>query len=398
MSTSHAVTPTKVRTTRRKAPIVAAALVLVAGAIATYLYVSRRGKETTDDAQVEGHVAAVSARIPGQVKRVLVDNDQQVAAGDVLVELDDADVRARLAATRADLAAATAGLHAAESQLALTVKTADANLAVARGGVAQASAVSGSSRASIDQAAADLDAARSRAALARTERERSQRLFDTGASTRSELDTRTAAADQADAAVAQAEARLAIAQTSRSTSSGTVEAARGRLLAAQTGPEQIAAATAQVELARARVAQAEAAVTQAELNLGYTQIRAERAGVVARKNVEPGQMVSPERPLLALVDLDDVWVVANLKETQLASLRPGQRAEIEIDAYDTTLRGTVDSVQAGTGARFSLLPPDNATGNFTKVTQRVPVRIKLADHRGLTLRPGMSATVTVFVR
>jgi membrane fusion protein (multidrug efflux system) len=177
---------------------------------------------------------------------------------------------------------------------------------------------------------------------------------------------------------------------------GGLQSARGRLVAAQSGPQRLEAARAQVELASARVDQAQAALDQAELNLSYASIRAETAGVVSRRNVEPGQLVSPDRPLLAIVVLDDVWVVANFKEDQLAGLKPGQRAQIEVDAFpDRTLRGTVDSLAGGTGARFSLLPPDNASGNFTKVVQRVPVLIRLEAHPGLELRPGLSALATV---
>jgi membrane fusion protein (multidrug efflux system) len=368
----------------------------VAG-VAAYLYIASGGKESSDDAQVEGHVSSVAARIPGEVKRVLVRDNQHVRAGDVLVELDDADYAARLDAARADLAAAEAALSAAETQHALTRKQVDASLTVARGGVAQAAAVSGSTAAQIDQARAGLAAAGSRAELARLELGRAQRLLDTAAIPQSELDGRRATADQADAEVANARAMLASAEANRSNSSGTVLAARGRLASAQTAPEQIAAAQAQVDLARAKVAQARSAVRIAELDVGYTRIRAEIDGDVARSTVEPGQIVGPDRPLMALVGSHELWVVANLKETQLAHVRPGQRVDVKIDTFDgQALRGVVDSVQPGTGARFAMLPPDNASGNFTKVTQRVPVRIELSDRRGLALRPGLSADVTIY--
>ncbi len=382
---------------RRKAPIILGALVAAAAGVGTYLYVSSTGKESSDDAQVEGHVSNVAARVPGEVKRVLVRDNQHVKAGDVLVELDDADYIAKLDATRADLAAAQAALTAAETQRDLTRKQVDANLAIARGGVAQAAAVSGSTEAQIDQARADLAAAGSRAELARLELGRTQRLFDSAAVPQSELDGRRAAADQADASVAQARARLVSAEANRSNSSGTVLAARGHLASAQTAPEQIASAEAQVDLARAKVAQAQSAVHIAELNVGYTRIRAEIDGDVAKSTVEPGQIVGPDRPLMALVGTRELWVVANLKETQVAHLRPGQRVEVKIDTFDgQSLRGVVDGIQSGTGARFALLPPDNASGNFTKVTQRVPVRIELPDRRGLALSPGMSADVTIY--
>ena len=166
----------------------------------------------------------------------------------------------------------------------------------------------------------------------------------------------------------------------------------------QTVDEQVEAARAQVALAEARVAQAQAAVDHAALELEYTKVRAEIAGEVNKRTVEPGQLVSPDRALMAIVDLSDTWVVANLKETQLAEIKAGQPADVEIDAFPGRMPGHVDSVAAGTGARFSLLPPENATGNFIKVTQRVPVKIKIDDRRGHLLRPGMSAEVVIHTR
>lgn len=372
------------------------ALAVAAVGFGSYRYISTRGTESTDDAQVEGHVSTVAARVSGQVKRVLVRDNQHVKVGDVLVELDDADYGAKLASARADLEAARAGLRSAETQRELTRRQVEANISVARGGVAQAAAVSGSTEALIEQARADLVAATSRADLAKLELARAQRLTESAAIPQAELDSRRAAADQADAAVVQARARIVTAEAGRSNSSGTVLAARGHLASAETGPQQIDAASAQVDLARAKVAQAEAAAHVAELNLGYTQVRAEIEGYVAKRTVEPGQTVGPDRPLLAVVGTGELWVVANLKETQLEHIRAGEHAKVRIDTFDhTELTGTVDSLQFGTGSRFAMLPPDNASGNFTKVTQRVPVRIALPAQHGLALRPGMSAAVTI---
>src|SRR3569623_1751633 len=384
------------RAPRKKAPLVAGGLLTIGVGIAAVLFITSRGKETTDDAQIDGHVSPGAARVSGSVKRVLVQDNQRVKQGDVLVELDDADYAVRAASARADLAAADASYHAALATLDLTKKQLEANLAIARGGVAQASAVSGSTQATIDQANADVAAATSRLALARTELARTQKLVDSGAVPRNELDARLDAVSQTEAQLAAAKARVVTAEASRSTSSGTTEAARGRLLIAQAVPEQIAVAEAQVALAKARVDQAQAAMRQAELNLGYTKIRAEVDGVVSKRNVEPGQIASPDRALMALVDTREEWVVANFKETQLGKIHAGQRVKIKVDGFaDATLHGTVASIQAGTGSRFSLLPPDNASGNFTKVTQRVPVKIVLAD-QAQGLRPGMSADVTVY--
>jgi membrane fusion protein (multidrug efflux system) len=383
---------------RRRAPFVLVGLLVVAGAVATYIYVSRLGREKTDDAQIEAHVSNVAARIAGQVKRVLVVDNQEVKVGDALVELDDRDQQVKLAAARAVLAEAQAQQRMAQTQLALTEKTARANLAVAQGAIAQAAAVTGSTAAQIEQAKADVAAAESRKQLTKIDRERAERLHASGAVTQSEIDARVSADTQADASLAQARARLASALANRSNSSGTEVSARGRLLAAETVDEQVETARAQVALAEARVAQNQAAVDRAALELEYTKLRAEIAGTVSKRAVEPGQLVSPDRALMAIVDLSDTWVVANLKETQLADVKPGQPVEVEIDSFSGALDGHVDSIAAGTGARFSLLPPENATGNFIKVTQRVPVKIKIDDRRGRLLRPGMSAEVVIRTR
>jgi len=391
----HPASPSK---PRRRAPFIVGGLLIVAGGVATFLYVSRLGNEKTDDAQVEAHVSNVAARVAGQVKRVLVVDNQEVKAGDLLFELDDRDQLVRQSQALAELAATNAQLRQAQIQLALTEKTAKANLTVAQGAISQAAALTGSTAAQIDQAKADVAAAESRKQLTKLDRERSEKLRSTGAVTQSEIDMRVSADTQADASLAQAQARLVSAMANRSNSSGSEVAARGRLLAAQTVDEQVEAGRAQVALAEARVAQAQAALDRARLELEYTKVRAEIAGTVTKRNVEPGQLVTPDRALMALVDLSDTWVVANLKETQLAEIKPGQIAEVRIDSYAGTLRGHVDSIAAGTGSRFSLLPPENASGNFIKVTQRVPVKIKIDERNGHLLRPGMSAEVIIRTR
>jgi membrane fusion protein (multidrug efflux system) len=384
---------------RSRAKVVLPALVALAGvAGGTTLWLGR-GHETTDDAQVEGHVATVAARVPGQVKRVLVTDNQKVKAGDVLVQLDDRDLRARLAAARADRQAAEAQVRAAGTQLALAETNAHSSLTVARGGLTQAAALEGTTRAAIDQARGDVTAAQARLNLAQADLSRAQKLFSDDAIPQAELDARQSAFEQAQAVLAQARARQVSAEANLGNSQGTLETARGHLVAAQAGPVQVAAARAQVELAEARLAQADAAVEQAELNLSYASVRAEVDGVVSRRTVEPGKSVSPERPLMAIVGLDDTWLVANFKEDQLREMRPGQKAEVRVDTFGRrAFPGHVESFAAGTGSRFSLLPPDNASGNFTKVVQRVPVLVRLDNPADVPLRPGMSATVTVTVK
>jgi membrane fusion protein (multidrug efflux system) len=382
---------------RRAARIVLPLLSALAFGGAGAAFFSGSAKEATDDAQVEGHVAYVAPHVAGQVKRVLVKDNQPVRVGDILVELDDRDLLVRREAARADLAAANASLRAAETQLAVTRKSVDSNLVVARGGLAQAASIRDTTHAAIDQARAAVQSAESRRALAQLEFDRTAELFQGSVVAKAQYDSSRSQLEQANAALLQTQAQLTSAEASRQNSSGTLESARGRVIAAESGPEQVSAAEAAVELAHARVSQAQAALDQAELNLSYTQVKAEVDGVVSRRSVEAGQMAAPERPLLALVPLEDTWVVANFKEDQIARMKPGQFVSVRVDAYSgKKLGGHVESLAGGTGARFSLLPPDNASGNFTKVVQRVPVLIRLDAHPELELRPGLSAHATVF--
>jgi membrane fusion protein (multidrug efflux system) len=382
---------------RRRAPLFFLLLVLLAAGGGTLLYRARLGKEATDDAQVEGRVVSVAARVPGQVTRVLVRDNQLVQAGDVLIELDARELEARLAAARADLASMRAQLAAAQAQLDLTERNITANLKQARGSLRQAASGTLSASANVKQSKADVIAARSRLQLAKQELDRSRKLSENGAASPAELEARQASFDQAQASVEQAEARLLNATANTTGSQAAISVAQGRMVAAETGPQQVAAARAAVDLAQARVDQAGAALRLAELNVSYTKITAPIRGQVSRRNVELGQLVSPERALLALVPTDDIWVVANYKEDQVAAMRAGQRAEVQIDAYPhRTFVARIESIAGATGARFSLLPPDNASGNFVKVAQRIPVLIRLDALPEVPLRPGMSANITVF--
>jgi membrane fusion protein (multidrug efflux system) len=387
-------TPAKPKTSRAKILLPALIAVALAGGGAAYLV--GRGTEATDDAQIEGHVVNVAARVGGQVARVVVKDNQLVEAGEVLVEIDDRDYAARLLGARADLASAEAGLAAARAQLALTERSVDASLSQAKGSLAQASSGWASTRASEQQAKADVAAAESRKALARLDLDRAEALRAKDTIAQAELDARRAAFDQAVALVDQARARLSGVGATAASTAGAVEAAEGRLAQAKTGPEQLDAARASVSVGEARVAQAKAALEIAGLAESYTKIVAPVRGVVSRRTVEPGQMVSPERPLLALVPPDDVWVVANFKEDQLADMRAGQRAKVKVDAYGRRVfTGKIESLAGASGARFALLPPDNASGNFVKVVQRVPVLVRLDAAIDVPLRPGMSAFVSV---
>ena len=403
MSGSTAVSmapPAQLPMTRRKrTPFLIAGLSAAAVLVSGAWYLLHLGRESTDDAQVEGHVTSVSPRVAGQVLRVRVEDNQVVDAGEVLVELDPADYAAKLDAARADLAAARAAADGARSTLTLTEKVAPANLVQARGGLIAATFSLTSAEAEIEQARAELDAADSRQSLAEINLKRARALVESNVTPAADLDQRQSEFDAASAQYQRERARLAAALAGRAGSGGGVVLAKGRLSAAQTAAEQVASARAALALAEAKTLQAEAALKLAELNLSYTTVRAPRRGVVSRRTVEQGQSVGPERPLLAIVPLDDVWVVANFKEDQLAGMRAGQSTTVRLDTYGRRkFRGHVESIAGATGARFALLPPDNATGNFVKVVQRIPVLIRLDGSAGVELRPGMSADVTVRTR
>src|SRR5712671_828110 len=313
-----------------------------------------RSHQTTDNAQVDGHIVPVLAKVGGYVKTVNVSENDHVNAGQLLVQLDDADYRVRLQQAQADLAAAeaTAGGGGFSGQAQSQVQSATGQ------------------RAALD---AQIGAARANANKAQQDLARARELADKQIISKQQLD-----AAQATAAVAQA--NLLAAERQAAAAGGTVNTAE-----------------AGVRVANARTLASRAAAENAQLQLDYTRITAPASGEVSRKQVEVGQLVAAGQPLMSIVADTGMWVTANFKETQLAKIRPGQPVEFEIDAYGGCVgEGKVASVSGATGAKFALLPPDNATGNFTKVVQRVPVRIAVTKPcPGYTLRPGLSANVHV---
>jgi len=342
-----------------RVPMILLGLFLLVGggwALRTWLF--GRSHVSTDNAQVDGHITPIAPKVGGFVNRVYVEENQPVQLGDTLVVLDARDFRTRLLQAEADLALARAmaGSNRRAGQMQAQVEAARASAAGAQATVVSA-------EASVRKAQSDLDRARRLAA------------------------TQVVSAQQLDAA----EAAYAVA-------AAQAEAARRQAGAAA---EQVTASIAALQGADARLASAEGAVVTAQLQLGYTTILAPARGIVARRRVEPGELVQPGQTLMTVVPTEDVWVTANLKETQTADVTPGDSATFTVDAYPGhTFRGAVQSVSPATGARFALLPPDNATGNFTKVVQRIPVRIAvLADSTGrYPLRPGLSADVTIRTR
>jgi len=404
-------------------------LVAAVGAVAGLgYYFHRKGFETTDDAFIEGGIVQISPRVPGQVVRVLVTDNQHVNKGDLLVELDARDYETVVAQARAALANAVAKNSGAKAGLDLTTAVTDAALVqasaglraaqaqvdVLRAALQQAEAAVGAAEAGRQQAearrvAAEAEARRAAADAARyralyQKDEISKQLLD-----RAETDARATAAnlDAAAQMVAAARAQLVQAKAARASAEASlhqaetlVRQAEGRLKEAQSRPEQIRVRQADFHGASAEIERARATLQQAELNLSYTKIYASESGYITKKSVEPGNIVGAGQALMALVS-DRLWVVANYKEVQLRRMRPGQPVAIKIDAYpQRKYRGKVDSIQAGAGARFSLMPPENATGNYVKVVQRVPVKIVFTEPLPpeLKIGPGMSAVPEVKVR
>lgn len=372
-----------------------AAAVLLA-ALALFYWHRFSTRESTDDAFVEAHVVAVAAQVGGTVKTVNVESNQAVAAGDVLVEIDRRDFELEVARAEADLAAAEAGLAAAGARVPVATLRSSSGLASGTASVARARAAEAAAGDAIAAAEARLVAAEARAQRARQDVERLRGLIAKDEVSREEYEHSQSAAAAAEAAVAEARQEALGARNRRLEAAAGIEQARAASQEAAAGPQQVAASQAEERVAAARVAQLRAALALAKAALDDTTLRAPQAGVVGRRNVEPGQSVSAGQPLVAIVP-PEVWITANFKETQLAKMRPGQPAIIHVDAYGTDLRGHVESLGAATGSSFSLLPASNASGNFVKVVQRVPVRIVVdeAPDPLRPLRPGMSVVPTV---
>ncbi len=378
---------------------------VVLGAIATVTLLgigafalSVMGKESTDDAEVEADVVPVAVRTGGQVLSVLVADNQEVKTGDVLLELDSADHELRLQQAQAQLETAQAQLAAAESKELVATAAAKGGLHSAKAMVSSSSLGVSSADAQIAAARAGLERAKADVHKAEVDLVRAKDLRAANAIPEQRLEHAQVAFDSAHAALTQAEAQLAAAEDAKQVAQSRVAEAEGRLNQSTPVDAQIAAAHAATDLARAQVKAADAAVKLAQLQVSYTKVTAPRDGRVSQLSAHVGQLLRPGQPVAQLVPID-TYIIANFKETQVGHMHKGERAKIDVDAYPgVDLEGTVDSLSAGTGARFSLLPPDNASGNFVKVVQRIPVRIAWKSlPKDLQLRAGLSADVTVYV-
>ena len=382
---------------RRPIVLIPLTLAVIAGAGLLWLYSS--SYESTDDAQVDVHLYPVSPRISGYVTKVNVNDNQYVQQGTVLVEIDPKDYEVAVAKARADLANAEATAKSLNIAVPITSVSTSSQLTSAASDIENARAGIVAVEKQLAAAQAQVEQAEANDVKAQDDLGRYKRLVANKNVSEQTYDQALAAAKASTASVAVARANEAAAQQ-------TVQQAKDRLVqaeanhrVAQTGPQQVASSNARALAAVADVQQKRAALEQAELNLQYTKIVAPVSGEI-NKTVVVGLNVQPGQQLLTVVPLDEVWITANFKETQLRRMQIGQKAKINVDSTGGTLRGHVDSISGATGPLFSLLPPENATGNYVKIVQRIPVKIVLepGENRDRRLRPGMNVVPTVYLR
>jgi membrane fusion protein, multidrug efflux system len=392
--------PARPKKTRRRILFAAIAIVVIVASIPLYRYIT--SWESTDDAEIDGYIYPVNSRITGFVTRVTVDNNQYVKAGTVLVQLDPTDYEVAVANARATLANDQASAAALVTNVPLTsvntfsnLSSAQADVDNAQAGLAAAQRQFDAAQASFQQAVAndlkaqdDVNRYKPLAAKDEIPQLTYTQSVDSQKATAAAVEAARASAAAAEQAVTEARARLAQAQA--------------QLQYAKTRPQQISVQHSRAVAAEAQTKQAIAVLHQAELNLGYTTIVAAVSGIVGQRSVQPGQNVSAGQQLMTIVPLDsqNIWVTANFKETQLTYMQPGQPVKVHVDTYGRTYNGHVLNIAGATGALYSLLPPENATGNYVKVVERIPVKITFDNGQDPNhlLRPGMSVEPDVKVR
>ena len=385
---------------RRRGIIIVVVAILIVGGLALWWHSTF--SEDTDDAQVNGHLIQVSSRITGQVKTVYVSENQQVKKGDPIVDLDPRDFQVAVENAKAALASAKASALAANVAVPLTTINTGSVLTSATSDVSGAHAQVSQAQQQQQAAHARVVQAQANSVKAQSDLERYKTLVEKDVISKQQYDGAVAAAAAAAAAVQDAQASEQAAGDAVRVAREREAGSQATLKYAQTGPQQVAAQNARARQAEAQVQQAQAQLDQAELNLSYTRIIAPDDGIITRKSVEINQNVSTGQNLLTLVSLDDIWVTANFKETQLRHMAAGQAVEISVDATGKKYHGKVTQIGGATGSVLSLFPPENATGNYVKVVQRVPVRIDFTDLQhedpNHLLRPGLSVEPNVRVK
>jgi membrane fusion protein (multidrug efflux system) len=368
--------------------VIVVVVVVILALVAVGIWWRSTYSESTDDAQINGHLIQVSARVAGQVAKVYVDENQVVKAGDVIAELDPSDYKVAVENAEAALASAEANAAAANVNVPITAINTGSNLSSADSNVT-------GSHAAVEQAQQQLETAKANNTKAQADLERYRPLVVKDVISKQQFDAAVAAADAARHSEQAARDGVKVAREREAQ-------AQAGLKFAQTAPQQVAAQSARARQAQAQVEQAQAQLDQAQLNLSYTKIVAPTAGIITRKSVEINQNVAPGQNLTMLVSLEGLWVTANFKETQLQHMVAGQAVEIEVDSTGKTYQGKVTQIGGATGSVLSLFPPENATGNYVKVVQRVPVRIDFNNLAGEDpnheLRPGLSVEPKVKVK
>ncbi len=392
----------RIRPSRTASPgfriaIIIGVVVLLLVAFFVYRYVS--SYESTDDAQVDGHINSISTRIAGNVVKLNVQDNQYVEAGTVLLEIDPADYQVAYQRAKADFedaqaAAAGAGVNVPITSVSTTsqVSSTEADVASARAGISAA-------KQQFEAAKAQRDQAEANNVKAQNDLGRYKQLVEKQEISQQQYDQAVAASKASEAAVQAARSLADAAQSQVTQAQGKLAQAEANWRNAQTAPKQMLVMRSRAASAEAQAQRKKADLDQAQLNLRYTKIVAPVAGVVSDRTVEVGQNVAPGQELMKIIPLNDVWITANFKETQLRHMKIGQPVTLEVDANGRKYRGKVDSIAGASGSRFSLLPPENATGNYVKVVQRIPVKIVLdpGENKDQSLRPGMSVTPKVWI-
>jgi membrane fusion protein (multidrug efflux system) len=382
---------------RRRTLILGIAVVLLVGGVFLWRYLS--SYETTDDAQADVHLYPVSARISGYVVKVNVDDNQWVQKGTVLVEIDPKDFEVAVSQAQANLASAEATAQSLNITVPITSVNTSSQLKSTASDIENAQAGIIAVERQLTAAHAQVQQAEANDVRAQDDLHRYKLLVDKREVAEQIYDQALAAAKASTATVAAAKANESAAQQFVQQAQSRLVEAEANHQSAETGPQQVSSTRARVRAAIADVQQKRALLEQAQLNLQYTKIVAPVSGEV-NKTVVVGMNVQPGQQLLTVVPLDEVWVTANFKETQLRHMRVGQKAEIHVDSTGRKLKGRVDSIAGATGPTFSLLPPENATGNYVKIVQRIPVKIVLepGENRDRQLRPGMNVVPDVYLK
>jgi membrane fusion protein, multidrug efflux system len=375
-----------------------AILILIVAALFAWRYFT--SYESTDDAQIDGHVNSVSARISGHVSKLNVDDNQYVEKGTVLVEIDPADYQVAVAQAKADYADAEAQASVSDINVPITDVSTSSQVIGAKAGVATAKAGVAAARQQFDAAKAQVAEADANNVKAQNDLMRYKQLIDKEEISQQQYDQAIASAKAAAATLEASKASADAAQAQIEQANGKLDQANADLRTALTAPQTMRATRSRALSAQATAERKKAQLDQALLNLEYTKVLAPVTGIVSDRTVEVGQNVQPGQEMMKVIPLEDIWVTANFKETQLKNMKAGQRADISVDANGKTYKGHVDSIAGASGARFSLLPPENATGNYVKVVQRIPVKIVFepGETKSHELRPGMSVEPKVWTR